>query len=312
MKYLRLGDSGLEVSRLCLGSNNFGGQVDDAKSIAIIRKAIDLGINMIDTANMYAKSNSEKIIGKAINGYRDQVIVATKVGWAMGEGPNQSGLSRRHILWQVRESLKRLGTDFIDVYYLHKFDPATPLDETLRTMHNLVQDGVVRYVGCSNFAAWQIAKVHAVCDRLNLEKFVVVQPSYNLLQRDAERELLPYCHEEQLGVLTYSPLMGGFLTGKYSKDISPPPDSRAKYNPGFWERVNIERNFIALNKLSNLANTINVSLRQLAVAWILKNLTITGIILGASTPQQVEENCKLLEIDMPTEIYQKINEMILV
>ena len=312
MKYLRLGDSGLEVSRLCLGSNNFGGQVDDAKSIAIIRKAIDLGINMIDTANMYAKSNSEKIIGKAINGYRDQVIVATKVGWAMGEGPNQSGLSRRHILWQVRESLKRLGTDFIDVYYLHRFDPATPLDETLRTMHNLVQDGVVRYVGCSNFAAWQIAKAHAVCDRLNLERFIVVQPSYNLLQRDAERELLPYCHEEKLGVLSYSPLMGGFLTGKYSKDLSPPPDSRGKYNLGFWERINVKRNFIALDKLSNLANSANASLRQLAVAWILKNPTITGIILGASTPQQVEENCKLLEIDISTEMYHKINETILV
>src|SRR5208283_3629017 len=142
---------------------------------------------------------------------------------------------------------------------------------------------------------------HAVCDRLNLERFIVVQPSYNLLQRDAERELLPYCHEEKLGVLSYSPLMGGFLTGKYSKDLSPPPESRGKYNPGFWERINVKRNFIALDELSNLANSANVSLRQLAVAWILKNPTITGIILGASTPQQVEENCKLLEIDISAE-----------
>lgn len=311
MKYQQLGRSGLKVSRVCLGSNNFGAQIDEAGSVAIIRKAIDLGISLIDTANIYTESKSEKIIGKAIEGYRDQVIIATKVGMDMGEGPNQSGLSRRHILWQVQESLKRLATDFIDIYYLHWFDPETPLEETLRTMDDLVREGRVRYVACSNFAAWQIAKANAICDRLCLEKFVAVQPPYNLLNRDVERELLPYCHEEGLGVLNYSPLMGGFLTGKYSKNTTPPMSSRGKYNPRFWEHMNKERNFLMLEKLRKVAEEAGVSLRQLAVAWILKNPAITATILGASSPQQVEENCQISEFQLSDDVYQRLNEVAL-
>jgi len=308
MKYQRLGRSGIEVSRFCLGSNNFGGQVDQATSVATIRKALDLGVNMIDTANIYTDGKSEEIIGKAIGGDRDRVIIATKVGMSIGNGANEGGLSRRHILWQVRESLKRLATDFIDVYYLHCFDPETPLEETLRTMSDLVRDGKVRYLACSNFSAWQIAKAHAVCDRLGIEKFVAVQPPYNLLKRDAEQELLPYCREESLGVLAYSPLMGGFLTGKYSKNATPPTGSRGKYNPEFWDRVNGERNFVRLEKLSSLAEAAGVSISELAVAWILKNPTVTGAIIGASSPQQVEDNCKILEHELSPDIYQRINE----
>jgi aryl-alcohol dehydrogenase-like predicted oxidoreductase len=309
MRYQQLGRSGLKVSRICLGSNNFGSQIDGAGSVAIIRKAIDLGINLIDTANIYTDTESEKIIGKAIEGYRDQVIIATKVGMDMGEGPNQSGLSRHHILWQVQESLKRLATDYIDIYYLHRFDPETPLEETLRTMDDLVREGKVRYVACSNFAARQIAKADAICDRLGLEKFVAVQPPYNLLNREAEKELLPFCHEEGLGVLNYSPLMGGFLTGKYSKNTAPPSASRATHNPRFWERVNKERNFLMLEKLRNVAEETGISLRQLAVAWILKNPTITGTILGASSTQQVEENYQISDLDLADDVYRKLNEI---
>lgn len=309
MKYRHLGKSGLEVSRICLGSNNFGGQVDEANSIAIIKKAMDLGINQIDTSNTYLMGKSEKVIGKAIDGCRDQVIIATKVGNPMGDKPNQVGLSRRHILWQVRESLKRLATDFIDIYYIHRFDPTTPLEETLRTMNDLVRDGKIRYMACSNLAAWQIAKAHAVCDRLGLEKFVAVQPIYNLLNREAESELFPYCLDEGLGVLNYSPLMGGFLTGKYSKNVGPPTDSRGKHNARFWERVNKDSNFLALEKLRHLAESVDVPLRQLAVAWVLKNPAITAAILGASTPQQVEENCPILELELPADIYVTLNEI---
>lgn len=309
MKYRHLGRSGLEVSRICLGSNNFGEQVDEGNAVAIVRKAIDLGINLIDTANMYTMGKSEKIIGKAIEGYRDQVIIATKVGNPMGKETNQTGLSRRHILWQVRESLKRLATDFIDIYYLHRFDAETHLEETLRTMHGLVQDGKVRYVACSNFAAWQIEKAQTVCDRLGFERLVAVQPPYNALQRDVENELLPYCQGEGLGVLVYSPLMGGFLTGKYSKNMIPPADSRAKYNPRYWGRVNQEKNFLILEKLKNVAGAVGVPLHQLVVAWILKHPAVTGAILGASTIQQVEENCDISGFELSDELHSKIDEI---
>lgn len=258
---------------------------------------------------MYANTRSEEVIGKAIDGYRDQVIVATKVGWDMGEGPNQAGLSRRHILWQIRESLRRLHTDFIDLYYLHKIDPTTPLEESLRTMHNLVQEGIVRYVGCSNFAVWQIAEANEICSRLNLENFVVVQPPYSLLQRDVEVELLPYCQKKKLGVLSYSPLKGGFLTGKYSRGSGPPADSRGKYNPGFWERLNIDRNFMLIDKLTKVAKNADMTLLQLSVSWILKHPAITSIILGASTPQQIEENCKLVDSEMSSDLYREVQKI---
>jgi len=309
MKYQQLGRSGLKVSRVCLGSNNFGGQIDETGSVAIVRKAIDLGINLIDTANMYTDTKSETVVGKAIEGYREQVIIATKVGLVMGEKTNQSGLSRHHILGQVQESLNRLATDFIDIYYLHRFDPETPLEETLRTMDDLVREGKVRYVACSNFTAWQVAKADAICARLGLEKLIAVQPPYNLLNRDAEKELLPYCHESGLGVLNYSPLMGGFLTGKYTKNVAPPSASRARYNPKFWERINNEKNFFMLERLRKVAEETGVSLRQLAVAWVLKNPAITGTILGASSPQQVEENCQISELDLPDDVYHKLSEI---
>jgi aryl-alcohol dehydrogenase-like predicted oxidoreductase len=238
MDYKNLGKSGLKVSRICLGTNNFGGQISEEASIAIVNKAIDCGINVIDTANVYTGGKSEEIIGKAVKGRRDQVIIATKVGFGVGQAPNQTGLSRKYVLSQVEHSLKSLQTDFIDVYYLHRFDPETPLEETLSTFNDMVRQGKVRYVACSNFAAWQIAKAQEICEAHDLEKLVAVQPPYNLLQRDIEKDILPYCQQEGLGVLTYTPLMGGFLTGKYSKTAPPPVGSRYEYNQRLWQRVN--------------------------------------------------------------------------
>jgi len=308
MEYKNLGKSGLKVSRIGLGTNNFGGQVSEEDSIKIVRKTIDLGINLIDTADMYTKGRSEEVIGKAVQGYRDDVIIATKVGMNVGEGPNQSGLSRKHILWQLKHSLESLQTDYVDIYYLHRFDPETPLEETLRTLNDLVREGSVRYIACSNFAAWQIAKAHEICEDFGLEKFVAVQPPYNLLQREIETELLPYCQHEGLGVLTYTPLMGGLLSGKYTKDTPPPTGSRAEYNQAYWERINKERNFTILQQIESIAGDVGISLRQLAIAWILKNPVITAPVLGVSKPEQVEENCGITDIHISDEVYKKLNE----
>jgi aryl-alcohol dehydrogenase-like predicted oxidoreductase len=258
---------------------------------------------------MYTRGRSEEIIGKALKGRRDEVVIATKVGFNIGQGPNQGGLSRKHILSQVEQSLRRLETTFIDLYYLHRFDPETPLDETLRTFNDLVHEGKVRYIACSNFTAWQLAKAHEVCVANDLEKLIAVQPPYNLLQRDIERDLLPYFQQEGLGVLTYTPLMGGLLTGKYVKDAPPPTGSRFEYNPRFWERVNKESTFTVLQQLDRVAVDAKVPLSKLALAWILKNPIITAPIVGASTVEQVEENCHTAEITIDDEIYRKLSDL---
>jgi len=309
MNYRNLGKSGLKVSQICLGTNNFGGQVSERVSIEIIKKALDCGINVIDTANMYTRGKSEEIIGRAIKDRRDEVIIATKVGFNIGQGPNQGGLSRKHILWQIEHSLKSLEIDFIDIYYLHRFDPETPLEETLRTFNDLVREGKVRYIACSNFTAWQIAKAHEISEIHDLEKLIAVQPPYNLLQRDIEKDLLPYCQQEGLGVLTYTPLMGGFLTGKYLKDAPPPAGSRYEYIPRFWERVNKKSNFTVLQQIESVANDIGIPVSKLALSWIMKNPLITAPIVGASSIEQVEENCHITEINIDYETYRKLNEI---
>jgi aryl-alcohol dehydrogenase-like predicted oxidoreductase len=309
MNNKRLGMSGLKVSQICLGTNNFGAQLSEHDSIKVMTKAFDLGINLIDTANTYTKGRSEEIIGKALRGHRDEVIIATKVGLYLGQGPNQGGLSRKHILWQIKKSLESLETDFIDIYYLHRFDPLTPLEETLRTFNDLVREGKVRYVACSNFTAWEIAKAHEVCERYDLEKFIAVQPQYNLLQRDIEKDILPYCQREGLGILPYSPLMGGLLTGKYIENTSPPTGSRAEYNTRYWERINKKENFAILKQIECIANDIGISLPELAITWILKNPLITAPIIGASKPSQIEENCRIAEMNISDEVYEKLNEL---
>jgi len=309
MNYKNLGKSGLKVSQICLGTNNFGGQINEKASIDIINKALDCGTNLIDTANIYTGGKSEEIIGKAVKDRRDQAIIATKAGMNTGQGPNQTGLSRIHILHQIEHSLKSLQTDFIDIYYLHRFDPQTPLEETLRTLNNLVQQGKVRYPAASNFTAWQIAKAQQICQTHDYEKLIAVQPPYNLLMRDIEKEILPYCQQEGLGVLTYTPLMGGFLTGKYSKHAPPPAGSRYEYNPRFWERINKESNFAVLEQIQSIAHDVGIPMSKLAIAWILKNPTITAPIVGASSTEQVEENCQITEININDQTYQRLNEL---
>jgi aryl-alcohol dehydrogenase-like predicted oxidoreductase len=309
MKYRNLGKSGLKVSQLCLGTNNFGGQISEEASLKIVNKALDCGINVIDTANIYTGGKSEEIIGKAVKGRRDEAVIATKVGFGAVEGPNRSGLSRKHIINQVEHSLQSLQTDFIDIYYMHHFDPETPLEESLRTFDYLVRQGKVRYLACSNFKAWQIAKAHEICENHDLEKLIAIQPPYNLLQRDIEGDIIPYCQQEELGILTYTPLMGGFLTGKYSKASPPPAGSRFKYNPRLWERASKESNFAVLEQIENVADDVGIPVSKLAISWILKNPAITAPIVGASSVEQVEENSQITEINLNDDTYQRLNDL---
>jgi len=311
MNYRNLGRSGLKVSQICLGTNNFGGQVSEETSIKIVNKALDCGINIIDTADVYTGGKSEQVIGKAVKGRRDEVIIATKVGFGRFDGPpNSGGLSRKHILSQIEHSLASLQTDFIDIYYMHRFDPETPLEETLRTLDYLVRQSKIRYIACSNFKARQIAKAQETSETHDLEKLIAVQPPYNFLQRDIEEDIIPYCQQEHLGILTYTPLMGGFLTGKYSRNKPPPEGSRFKYNSGFWEHVNKESNFSVLEQIKKVADNVCIPISKLAIAWILKNQAVTAPIVGASSVEQVEENCQIVETSLPDETYQKLNELI--
>ncbi len=307
MEYRQLGSAGVRVSRLCLGSNNFGRQVDEESTTRIIKKATDLGVNIIDTANIYTGGKSEELIGKAIRGQREDLVIATKVGLTLDETkPNSTGLSRKHMIWQLNESLRRLQTDYVDVFYLHRFDPDTPLEESLTTMDYLIRQGKVRYGACSNFTAEQMMEADGICESLGLERPVAVEPEYNLLTREIEGSLLPYCEEHEVGVLAYSPLAGGFLTGKYKRgETSPPPGSRGSASRGFWDYVQGGLSFDSLERFEAVARDAGVSMRQLALAWVVRNKVVTCAIVGASTPEQVEENAAALELKIdPRELAQ--------
>jgi len=292
---------------MTLGTNNFGRDVDEATSIRVIRKAIDLGINSIDTANVYAGRRSEEIIGKAVHGDRERFVIATKLGHDVGEGPNDSGLSRKHILWQTSESLRLLQTDHIDIYYMHRFDPETPLEETLKTFDQLIRDGKVLYLACSNFTVENMKSMNEVSDRLGLERIVALQPPYNLLNREAENSLLPFCEENHLGVITYSALAGGFLTGKYAEGTPAPAGTRGALYPRFWGRMNKPENYAVVDKFKALAQVAKMSLSQLALNWIAKNPAVTSMIVGASRPDQVEENVAQLEARPPEEVMASLD-----
>jgi len=307
LDYRQVGRSGLKVSRMTLGTNNFGRDVDEVTSIRVIRKAMDVGINSIDTANVYTSRKSEEIIGKAVRGDRDRFVIATKLGHEVGDGPNDSGLSRKHILRQTEVSLRLLQTDHIDIYYMHSFDSETPLDETLKTFDQLVRDGKVLYIACSNFTVENMEAVNEVSERLGLERFVALQPPYNLLNRDAERELLPFCRRNGIGAITYSALAGGFLTGKYAEGTAAPKGTRGALYPKFWGRMNRHDNYAVVEKFKAVAASVGMPLPQLALNWIAKNDAVTSMIVGASSPEQVESNVRLLETKPPAEALARLD-----
>jgi len=309
MKYKNLGKTGAKVSELCLGTMIYGQQVDEETAIRIIKRAIDLGINFIDTADVYAEGRSETIVGKAIKDVRDEIVLATKVRGRTGPSPNQEGLSRKHIMRNFEISLKRLGTDYIDLYQVHRVDPTTPLNETLTTLNDLVRDGKVRYIGCSNFPAWQLEKALRISEVNGSESFVTVQPRYNILDRDVERELLPLCAEEGIGVIPYSPLAGGFLTGKYQPSKPAPEGSRGQLHPERFSRYFKPTSQTILQELKKISAETKMSMSQLGLAWLMTNPAITSPIIGASKLEQLEENMEVLNHTVPTEALKRIREV---
>jgi len=308
MIHKNLGKTGVKVSELCLGTMIFGQQVDEAAAIKIINRAVDLGINFIDTADVYAEGRSEEIVGKAIKGRRDDVVLATKVRGRTNPDPNGEGLSRKHIMRNVEASLKRLGTDYIDLYQVHRVDPTTPLKETLAALSDLVRSGKVRYIGCSNFPAWQLEKALRISEVQGLESFATVQPRYNIIDRDVERELLPLCVEEGIGVIPYSPLAGGVLTGKYHPDRPAPEGSRGHLRPMMVSRYLNPRNQATLQELEEISSETKMSLSQIGLAWLMANPAITSPIIGASKLEQLEENMGVLGHSLPGETLARISE----
>lgn len=292
MEYRRLGNSGLEVSVIGLGTNNFGGRMDYAATEKVVHQCMEVGINFIDTSNSYGATKSEEFIGKAAKGSRDKVLLATKFASAMGQGPNQRGTSRKHILDEVEKSLKRLETDYIDLYYVHFPDQRTPIEETMRTLDDLVHQGKVRYIGCSNFASWQIAQAMEVAKAQHLEPFVCDQPQYSMLRRDVEKEVAPCCQVYGLGIIPFSPLASGFLTGKYQRGKPGPEGARLSGNSRQAASILTDANFDVLEGLENFAAERGHSMTDLAFGWLLANPLVSSVIAGATKPEQVTENAK--------------------
>ena len=289
MEYRNFGGTGIKISPICMGTA-FRGKPDEAICRATIERAIDLGVNFIDCANTYQRGLSERILGQVIQGKRDQLILTTKVCEPVGNGPNDRGLSRAHILREIDRSLKRLGTDYIDIYLLHHPDPTTPLEETLETLDDLVSQGKVRYVGCCNFAAWQVCKGLWTSDRRNLVPFVGVQHPYNLLNRSLEKEMMPLCRAEGLGIMTYSPLAVGLLTGIFRNDAQPPAGTFWGKRPDKLAEILSSDAGQVIDTLLDIAAARDKTPAQVATAWILSHPEISAVIIGPDTPEQAEES----------------------
>ncbi|SFC51735.1 Predicted oxidoreductase [Bacillus sp. OV322] len=319
MQYKKLGKTGLEVSNLCLGTMAFGRWIDEDASHSILDTALESGINFVDTANFYGKGQdeefkhgtgeSEEIIGRYLKGKRDQVVLATKVGIQMGRGKNERGLSRVHIMNEIDNSLRRLQTDYIDLYQVHIFDESTPLEETLRTLDDIVRQGKVRYIGCSNYAAWQIAKSHGISHRLNLEKYVSVQPQYNLLSREIEQELLPFSQSEGVGVMVYSPMARGMLSGKYQSPEDAPAESRAAHGEQLLKKYFTSENFKKVEHYREIAEKNEVSLSQLALSWVLNQDAVTSAIIGATKIHHVTEAAEICDCKWNQDMLDEIDRV---
>ncbi|GAA5038305.1 aldo/keto reductase [Marivirga lumbricoides] len=318
MKYNMLGNTGLLVSELCLGTMTFGGkgywtaigQLDQKPVDDLMKKAVESGINFIDTANVYSEGLSEEMTGQSIKNLglkREELILATKVRGTMGEAPNQTGLSRGHIFKEVDSSLKRLKTDYIDLYQIHGFDPFTPIEETLQALDDIVKAGKVRYIGCSNLAAWQIMKALAYSDKHHLSKFISLQAYYTIAGRDLEREIIPLLKDQKLGLMVWSPLAGGILSGKYSKDGKGPEGARRvdfDFPP-----INKDRAFSVLDVLHDMAKEKNVSVAQLSLAWLLHQSAVSSVIIGAKKMEQLEDNLKATEVQFSEKELQQLDEV---
>ncbi|MHB8515972.1 MAG: aldo/keto reductase [Dehalococcoidia bacterium] len=310
MEYRPLGRTGVKVSQLCLGCMMFGGKTAPDDSYAIVDRAIEAGINFIDTANVYSLGRSEEVTGEALkrNGKRHSIVLATKVHGNMGEGPLESGNNRRHIIEQCEASLRRLQTDYIDLYQIHRPQPDTPIDETLRALDDLVRAGKVRYIGSSTFAAWQLVESLWVAKELGLNRFVCEQPPYNLLDRRIERELLPMARTYGFAVIPWSPLGGGLLTGKYKRGEEPPEGARFAdaSNPIYRRRLN-DRIYDVVEALGEMAQAKGVTMSQLALAWCMQQPGVTSPIIGPRTMEQFEDNMGALAVEIAEDERKQID-----
>lgn len=318
MKYKILGNTGLFVSELCLGTMTFGGKgmwtpigaLQQQAVNEIVKKSVDSGINFIDTANIYSEGEAERILGQSIKELglkRDDLIIATKVRGKTGEGPNHVGLTRHHIFNQVKESLIRLQTDYIDLYQIHGFDPFTPLEETLSALNDLVRTGMVRYIGCSNLAAWHIMKSRAISEKNNWAHFVSLQAYYTIAGRDLEREIIPVLEDQQMGLMVWSPLAGGLLSGKYKKDSKGPEGSRrTTFN---FPPVNLDRAYPIIDEMESIGKSHGVSVARVALAWILSKQFVTTIIIGAKNPEQLQDNIEATGLTLSEDEIKKLDEI---
>lgn len=319
MQYRKFGRTGLTVSRLCLGTMTFGLQTEEAASRSILDKAADAGVTFIDTADVYPlgatvdqTGRTEEIVGRWLKGKRERFIIATKAANKVGPSAWDQGASRKHLLNAIDVSLRRLGTDYVDLYQLHHDDPDTPLDETLEALDTIVRSGKARYIGVSNFLAYRLARALGRADVLRVARFVSVQPRYNLLFRQIERELLPLANEEQLAVIPYNPLAGGLLTGKHQHQAKPAEGrftaTVGKAGEMYQERYWHEREFETIDKLRKIAAQTGESLAKTSVAWVLANPAVTSAILGASRPDQLEDTLAAVDLTLDAELKAQLDD----
>jgi aryl-alcohol dehydrogenase-like predicted oxidoreductase len=310
MRMRYLGKSGIKVSELCLGTMTFGthprskqwGELDQKDADTIVKLALDCGINIFDTADGYSLGQAEEILGKALGKRRKDIILATKVRVRMGPGPNDVGLSRHHILEGCDASLKRMGTDYIDLYQVHRFDAQTPLEETLRALDDLVRQGKVRYIGCSNFAGWQLMKALGISEKQNLERFITFQGLYSLVARDLENEFVPLCLDQGLGILAYKPLGAGFLSGKYRRGESRPQGARLSFGNSEFDE---QKAYAIIDELDKVAAAHNVTVTQASLNYLLCKPAVSSVIIGVRTPEQLSDNLKTTDwVMLPEEVAQ--------
>ncbi|MBM7691775.1 voltage-dependent potassium channel beta subunit [Peribacillus deserti] len=314
MKYRRLGRTGLKVSEISLGSwLTYGNSTERNTAVSTIDAAYDLGINSFDTANVYARGEAEKIVGEALRKYpRESYILATKVFGQMGEGPNDKGLSRKHVFEQLHASLNRLGLDYVDIYYCHRFDPETPVDETLRTIDDMVRQGKVLYVGVSEWTAQQIQSALGTADKYLLDRLVVNQPNYSMFQRYIEKEIIPLGEQNGISQIVFSPLAQGVLTGKYKRGAELPEGSRAadaKSNM-FMDKLLQDDVLLKVEQLEKISRELEISISQLALAWILRQPNVASALIGASKPEQVKENVKAVDVSLSSDVIEKIETIL--
>lgn len=312
MQYRQLGNSGLFVSQLGLGTNAFGKRADEQASIEIIDEAIHSGITFLDTANIYANTESERIIGKALQDKRHEVVLATKAGLptagAGGAGASTRGSSRRHLMQELEHSLKRLQTDYIDLYQIHTFDPYTPLEETLRTLEAMVQSGKVRYIGASNYWAWELMKALGISERLGISRYISIQQSYSLADRTLEREIVPLCLDQGVGIIPYFPLAGGILTGKYISKDELPSQSRAVRDPNFQKFLSPDKLQLG-QQVSELAAACGCTPAVLSLAWTMKQPAVSTVIVGATSADQLRSNREAVQFEPSEDIMLELDRI---